>query len=354
MSSAEARPGRRLRLRDPKLWVGLLVTGVTVWLAVRGVSFAELARDLRHANLVVLAVYSIPAYLAGLYLRALRWRHLTDAVQPITTGPLLRATAVGFMVNNLVPLRVGEVVRAWMLAREVGASRAAILGTVLLERVIDAVVVASLALVVLGSQAGGLAVGAPLMVAVVVPILMVLTLRLAPESVVRVTGRLLGPLLPESAVAWVQELLRSFAGGLGSLRGGRHLFWIAFHSFLIWVVFSVLPFYGALEALHVDLGSPRRTLAAAYTTLAAVGVAVALPSAPGFFGPYHFAARLALARFGLSDATALAVGTLSHATFWVVVTLTGLIVLRFRHTSLDETLEAAVESPGKDPRPERR
>jgi uncharacterized membrane protein YbhN (UPF0104 family) len=85
-----------------------------------------------------------------------------------------------------------------------------------------------------------------------------------------------------------------------------------------------------------------------------VGIAVALPSAPGFFGPYHFAARVALARFGVADATALAVGTLAHAAFWVVVTLIGLAVLRFRHTSLDETLEAAAESPGKDPDPERR
>jgi hypothetical protein len=48
------------------------------------------------------------------------------------------------------------------------------------------------------------------------------------------------------------------------------------------------------------------------------------------------------------------VGTLAHATFWVIVTLMGLAVLRFRHTSLDETLEAAAESPGKDPDPERR
>lgn len=334
--------------------MGLAITGVTVWLAVRGVSFADLARDLRHADVPLLAAYSIPAYLAGLYVRALRWRHLTDAVQPITTGPLFRATAVGFMVNNLVPLRVGEVVRAWMLSREVGAPGAAILGTVLLERVIDAVVVSTLALLVLGTQAGGMAIGGPLLAAMVVPILLVATLRLAPEAVVRATDTVLRPFLPESALEWLKNLLRSFSAGLGSLRGGRHLFWIAFHSFLIWGVLSVIPFYGALQALQVDLGSLRHELAAAYTTLAAVGVAVALPSAPGFFGPYHFAARLALARFGLPDATALAVGTLAHAAFWVIVTLTGLMVLRFRHTSLDETLEAAAESPGKDPEPERR
>ena len=354
MSAPRPNSRPRLRLRDPKLWVGLLITGVTVWLAVRGVSFADLAQDLRRADLLVLAAYSVPAYLAGLYVRALRWRHLTDAVQPIDTGPLFRATAVGFMVNNLVPLRVGEVVRAWMLSREVGASGAAILGTVLLERVIDAVVVCSLALLVLGSQAGGMAIGGPLMAAMVVPISLVITLRVAPESVVRAVSVVLGPFLPVSAVEWVQRLMRSFAGGLGSLRGGRHLFWIALHSLLIWGVLSVIPFYGALEALHVDLGSFGRALAASYTTLAAVGIAVALPSAPGFFGPYHFAARVALARFGLPDATALAVGTLAHAAFWVTVTLTGFAVLRFRRTSLDETLEAAGESPGKDPDPEHR
>ena len=50
MSAATPRPRRRLRLRDPKLWLGLLITGVTVWLAVRGVSFEELARDLRRAR----------------------------------------------------------------------------------------------------------------------------------------------------------------------------------------------------------------------------------------------------------------------------------------------------------------
>jgi hypothetical protein len=350
--SAPRRPlRRRLRLRDPRLWLGLAITALTVWLSLRGVSFADLVRDLRAADLGLLALYSIPCYLAALYLRALRWRHLTDAIQPLPLQPLVRATAVGFMVNNLVPLRVGEVVRAWMLSREVGVSGAAVLGTVLLERVIDMVVVGVLAVLVLGTQLERLALGAPLAVAVVVPVGLVVVLRVAPERVVAAVGRLGGPLLPDRVVAWTQRLLRSFAEGLGSLRGGSHLFWIVFHSLVIWGVVSVLPFYGALEALHVDLGSQERMLMASYTTLAAVGIAVALPSAPGFFGPYHFAARLALARFGLPDSTALAVGTLAHAAFWVIVTLMGLAVLQIRHTSLDETLEGADELPDELPPP---
>jgi hypothetical protein len=330
------------RIRDPRIWIGLAITALTLWLALRNVSFSALARDLQRANLLVLAAYAVPSYVAAIYFRALRWRHLTDAVQPIPVGPLFRATAVGFMVNNLFPLRVGEVVRAWSLARETRASGAALLGTVILERVIDAAVVLTLAFALLGVRGSrdgpeALLVGLPLLVAVLIPMGLVLALRLAPEQVVRLTGRVGGLVLPDRLVRLLQGLLHRFA----------------VHSALIWGVASVLPIYGTLAALDVDLGSPLRDLEASYVTLVAVGVAVALPSAPGFFGPYHFAARLALARFGLPEATALAVGTLSHAAFWVVVTALGLMVLRFRHTPLDESLEAAA-APGKDPTPDRR
>jgi hypothetical protein len=342
---APRRRRRRARLRDPRLWLGLAITAVTLWLALRGVSFRDLARDLRQADVVVLVAYSLPAYLVSLWLRALRWRHLTDAVQPIAIGPLLRATAVGFMVNNLAPLRIGEVVRAWTLARETGASGAAILGTVLLERLIDALAVLALAFAILGTRSGAIPLESVLFIGLVIPLGAVVLLRLAPERVVTATGWLIRLGLRERAVAGLQRLVRSLAEGLGSLRGGRHLFWIAWHTVWLWGVLSVIPFYGTLAALGVDLGSPGRNLAAAYSTLVAVGIAVALPSAPGFFGPYHYAARLALGRFGLADSTALAVGTLAHATFWVIVTCAGFAALRFRRTSLDETLEAAVSEP---------
>lgn len=91
-------------------------------------------------------------------------------------------------------------------------------------------------------------------------------------------------------------------------------------------------------------------LIASWTTLAAIGVAVALPSAPGFFGPYHYAARLALERFGVPSESAIAVGTLVHAIFWIQLTGIGLAVLRLRNTSLGEIDEAA--SGSKIPHPQ--
>jgi uncharacterized protein (TIRG00374 family) len=331
------------RLKDPRVWVGLAVTAVSLWLALRGVDFHEVAGDMAQANWVLLLGVSIPAHILALYLRALRWRHLTDPIQPIGTGPLFRATAVGFMANNLIPLRVGEVIRAWYLGRETGASSPALFGTVILERVIDSAVFLFLVGVIVGVYglrlgAGGVALGVPLLVMLSAPMAFVMALRFWPEPAIRLSGAVVRP-ISEPLAARIQDAVASFAEGLGAISRGGHLFWIAFHTVVIWLVVAPLPFWAGIAALHIDLGSPLRTAAATYVLLTAVGIAVAIPSAPGFFGPYHLACRAALTRFGVPQAQALAVGTLAHGIFWVTVTALGLWVLRSHGSSLDELEE---------------
>ena len=71
-------------------------------------------------------------------------------------------------------------------------------------------------------------------------------------------------------------------------------------------------------------------------------MAVALPSAPGFFGVFHYACRLALVRFGVAPEAAVAAGTLIHGVMWTTFTGLGLAVLRLRHTPLAE-LERVAE-----------
>jgi hypothetical protein len=181
-----------------------------------------------------------------------------------------------------------------------------------------------------------------LLVAAVVPLAGMLTLRIAPESFVRAAGRCGQLVLPESSVERLQTLVRRFADGLGSIRGGSHLFWIALHSVVIWFVLSMIPFAAAIPAMGIDLGSLRRTIEASYATLVAVGLAVSLPSAPGFFGLYHTACRLALGLFGVPWGQAVALGTVAHLTFWVSMTALGLVCLRFGRTTLESVeIEAA-------------
>lgn len=343
------------------MWLGIAVTVVFVWLALRDVDFRQVASIIARANWVMLFGLSVPAYVVLVWLRARRWRHLTEPIQPIATAALFRATSVGFMANNVFPLRMGEVVRSWYLARESGANAAALFGSVILERAIDTVSVLLLAFLVLGIWGAGgeadLERGALLLVPVaVLPIAGLVLLRVAPDRVVSVALLLLRP-FPVRISEFVERMLRRFTEGLGALSGGRHLVWITVDSILIWLVFSAVPIWVAFAALGMDLGSPFQTLGAGWMTQAAVGVAVALPSAPGFFGIFHWACKLALVRFGVAPETALAAGTLIHAVMWLTLTGMGLAVLRLRRTPLAAVDPAVAPEPppaGKAPPASRR
>jgi uncharacterized protein (TIRG00374 family) len=336
---------RRSRLRDWRVWFGIGITALSLWVVLRGVSFPELARAVARADWGILLALSVPSYLLVQYLRAVRWRYLTDPIQPLTTGPLFRAVSVGFMANNVFPLRMGEVVRAWYLARETGVSAAAVFGTVVLERVIDTLMVVVLVVGVLFAGRAGddgflEAYVVVLLPIAILPFAALAALRFAPRAVLGPVELLLRP-FPESTARTVLAWLTSFQGGLGALRGGTHLFWIFGHSLTIWLVASTLPVIAGFLALGIEFPSAWEALAAAWAMLAAIGVAVAVPSTPGFFGPFHLAARFALQRFGVAPETAVACGTVIHAVMWVSITGLGLLVLRLRRTSLEEVDQVA-------------
>jgi uncharacterized protein (TIRG00374 family) len=330
------------------------VTALFLWLALRGVPFRDVGRAIAGARWGVLLGLSVPSYFLLVWVRALRWRYLTDPIRPLANLALSRATAVGFLANNVFPLRMGEFVRSWYLARETGVSAAAVFGTVILERVIDTVCVIAMVGLVLPLRASGddagLARGAVLLAPfAVLPILFLWALRARPAQVERLVLALLRPVSARAA-AFVERVIHRFAEGLGALRGGRHLFWIGFHSVVIWLVISIVPIVAAFLALDIELPSAWQSLVAAWTTQAAIGVAVALPSAPGFFGIFHYACRLALVRSGVSPETAVAAGTLIHSVMWLTLSALGFAVLRSRRTSLAEVDHAAdAELPSPDP-----
>ncbi|MCH2186601.1 flippase-like domain-containing protein, partial [Myxococcota bacterium] len=236
-SSGMKRPARARwihRILDWRIWLGLMITVVSIGWAIRGIPIRDVVDAMEGANFWALLLYSAPFYTASVYVRSLRWRHLTNPIAPIARPLLFRAESLGFMVNNLLPLRVGEVVRSWTLAQDSGTSTSAIFGTVVLERVLDVVSVLALAggaLAYVGrsSDVGGLlAEGSFLLLPVgAAPLVVLILMKVAPDFVIRISHRIM-VLLPLSIREKVEALLRSFIEGLGALSGGRHLFWIVF------------------------------------------------------------------------------------------------------------------------------
>lgn len=348
-AAGRKRGGWLRRLTSPRLLLSFAVTGIALWFSLRGLDFSQVWSAIRRADLVALLGLSVPAHLLNIWLRGLRWRHLTAALAPIERGTLVRGQAVGFMANNVFPLRIGEVFRAWYVARETSASGAAIFGTVIVERVVDAIVMLGLAAMVLGlggARAAGLetrSVLLPLLLLALAPLASVLALRVAPERLIAFGSRIWDRVLPERAAERLTTSLHHLADGLRGLQGAASLAWVAAYSLVVWLIFSMIPFAAALIALDIELGSGGQLLLASYVLLMWVGAAVAIPSAPGFFGPYHAACWLALAPFGVPKEMAIALGTLAHGVFWLTTTLSGLLVMRSRATPLPDLADVAPE-----------
>lgn len=325
------------RLRDRRVWLGLAITAFALWFAFRDISWAELWQQLARANWWLLFGASLPAYLWSVQLRAQRWRVLARGVADVPTGAAFRATAVGFMVNNLLPLRIGELVRVWWLAREIRSSVPALVGTWMLERVIDAVFLLGLAALVIGSQVGR----GVLLAAALAPLAATLALRRWPGPALRTVRRVAGLVLSAERADRITGVAGSVARGLAGLRGGQDFARMVGLTFLLWGVAALIPFWAALAALDIDLGGWLGSLRGALLILVYVAAAVALPAAPGFFGPYHAACRYALTPLGVPKELALALGTLAHAVFWIGTTAIGLAALRGGAQRLREAVSAA-------------
>lgn len=330
-------PARGWRRPDPRIVVGIGVSALAIWLAFRDVEVTKVARALAAADLWVAAPISLACYFAMLWVRALRWRHLAAGVGPLPLSPAYRATAIRFMVNNLFPFRLGEVVGPWVVSREVGGSAAAWFGTVVLERAFDLVAIMSLAIFLIAEHIN---LGAFRFLAFV-PILGVAALHLWPTQLLAAARLLVRAVLPRSLAGRLTRLIEQIATGLAGIRDARGLTLVVFHTFLLWVVISPIPFWCAQHALGVDLGSTRRDLLAALMTMVAVAAAVGLPQAPGFVGVYHAACKTLLVVLGVDGDTALAVGTLAHAMFWLSITGLGLVALRGMRSTLGDALRGA-------------
>lgn len=337
-----------------RFWLGIVIAGLSIGYVARGIPAASVLQSLRRANLLLLFSVSIPCYVLSTWVRALRWRHLTNPIAEIPRASLFRAQALGFMVNNLLPLRVGEFVRAWYLARQHGVSGTSILGTVVIERVIDVLSVLLIAAASLAWAGRGgeslLSRGALLLLPVAcVPVMGLVAIRLFPDRVIAVARFFTRPFSPGIG-ATLERLLGSFADGLRSLSLGTHLSWILFHTLVIWLLLSTIPVMVGIYAFGLDLGTPADILMVSWILLAAVGVAVAIPSAPGFFGTYQLAFNSVLERFGVAPAEALALGLLVWFVFWSTLVALGLLVLRSQRTSWSELTLHSSKDPATESR----
>ena len=312
---------------------------------LRSVDLQELARQLASTRWewVVPAVVVGPA---GLWVRAIRWRYLFP---PGAKPPgLVAANMIGYMANNVLPLRAGEFVRVYVAARRLTARPGAALGanlwlvgaTLIVERILDSLtlvlILAVLVLFIAVPPALQYAAVAVLAVDAAVAIVL-LVLAIAPARARRVLARL-SRRWPRVDVH-AARIFDTVERGLEGVRARAHLLPLLSWTALAWL----LPAFGAwalLRAVHLDLPP-----LAGWTVLTFVGFGISIPSAPGYVGVWHAAAVLALSMFGVGQAAALGYAILYHASQFVPITLVGWLFLVREHVTLGEAARARPVEP---------
>jgi glycosyltransferase 2 family protein len=284
-----------------KFWVGILISVVCLYVVFRGIEWGEVLVTLQSANYVYLAIAAL-LNLSTIWLRAERWKYLLEPIKQLTFLQLVPATMIGFMANNILPARAGEFIRAYLLGTKEDIKKTAAFATIILERVCDMVTVLVFLVIVLltvkfpqtpdaaGSnslsslfspalmqKAGILSV---IFVAGLVGFLVLL--KEFPQATTRIVRLCLTP-FPEALHHKVIELLESFREGLQVLKTGTHLLYLIFWSLIVWLAICGGGWF-VLLAFGLDV--PFLT---AIFIVVLVAFAVAVPSSPGYVGPFHAA-----------------------------------------------------------------
>jgi glycosyltransferase 2 family protein len=329
--------------------LGIAISIVAVAVVVRSVDLGAawaVLRSARPAWIVLLVAFVA----IDVLLRAVRWRVLLAPLAQVQLRATLASLLVGYLANNVLPARLGEVVRSHDLGQRTGVSRAAVLGTIVVERVVDTLVVvsiASLAILVLsvrGVVASAVLVGLAVSALLVVGVAAGIAAHRLPGAA-RVGGFL-------DRWPQVRDVLTRLREGLTVAADLRTLLLSVALTFGSWSS-TVLAFAAAAQAVGFEPTMGQAALLAAGTNLA-----TAVPAAPGYVGTFELAAVTIAASVGIDGETALAFAVLVHATSLLLTSIGGATALvlggRQAHDSPeglppDRRAAPAVTDPGRTP-----
>ncbi len=309
-------------LKQKTLWIGVIISLGLLAVVFYGTDLGAIGDAFRTANYFYL-LPAIALYFIGVVMRAVRWHYLLRSIKPIGIWRLFQVTVIGYMVNDLLPFRIGELARAYILGETERISKASVLVTILLERVFDGVTmllfigVASFFLPLNEALRTLLLLGSLLFAAIVVGLGIAVSLRERLDALMR---RALER-LPEKWSARGLRLADSFFLGLSVLRNPVDAVAALAFSILAWLFEAGMYAVLAL-GFGIALPFPVFVLATAVANLVTI-----VPSTPGYVGVFDVPVKAILALFGVNESVAASYTLLLHATLIVPVVFLGLALM---------------------------
>ncbi|HYN05806.1 MAG TPA: lysylphosphatidylglycerol synthase transmembrane domain-containing protein [Vicinamibacterales bacterium] len=308
-------------------WHTLFIAALTLgllWLFFRNIELRETWHAITHARpglILAAVVITLLTYV----IRAWRWQALLRPIGHARFRTAFRTTVIGFTATFLLPARIGEILRPYLLARTEGLKATATFATIIIERLLDVATVVMLfavALPIVNVDVGSEVKTASAIAAAgaVAGLIVLFTLAGHPERLGRWAGKLARH-LPSRAAQATEHLVRTFAEGLQVMRHPGQLVLAAFWSVPLWVSIALGVW---LTSLAFDLTFP---FMGSFLVLALLAAGVSLPT-PGGVGGFHYTYLLALTQFfGAPKEASAAAAVVLHAVSFVPVTIVGLVFM---------------------------
>ncbi|HXC25834.1 MAG TPA: lysylphosphatidylglycerol synthase transmembrane domain-containing protein [Gemmatimonadaceae bacterium] len=306
--------------------IGIALSVGLLWWALRGVSPSLVWHELSHANLWVLGLATLCSTLI-FPLRARRWQTILDPIYPkLPLGPLWRSTAIGMMINNVVPARAGEVARAYALTRETPVPFSASIASLAVDRVFDAIILLLLAFLavfspsfpqnvqIAGQSVTHWAIGGTILVGLLTAALY--SLVFFPTQLIKLFelfARKLSPAIEEKGRA----VLVTFSQGLSVLKSPGHFVAVFLWTVAHWLL-NAFGWWIGMWAVGISV-----PFSATLLLQALVALGVAVPAAPGYFGVFESISVLGLRIYRIPAALATSWAIGFHILSFLPITLIG-------------------------------
>lgn len=307
-------------LKRWQFWLGIAISAVFLYLALRGLDLVEVWYNIRTARYWWL-IPGVAIYFFGVWARTWRWHYM---LRPVKTVPLVRLfpiVCIGYMGNNIYPARIGEVIRAFVLRGTEGVSVSVSLATILVERIFDGVTM--LLFVFVGLPLAPSIPGDWRRFVIIFSLLffgalgVFFAVAVSPRTAQRVYNWFIDHLVPTRFREPIRGFADRFMEGLAFLRSPRDVAMIFVTSLVVWLA-ETGKYWFVMHAFDFEV-----SFFVLMLMNGVVNLFTTIPSAPGYIGTFDEPGIEILKAFGVEGSIAAAYTLVLHAALWFPITALG-------------------------------
>jgi glycosyltransferase 2 family protein len=321
---------------NKKVILGIAISIVLIYFSFRDVNFRDALEHIKKINLVYAAL-SLFFIVLMQALRSYRWGVILSPLEKINQFTLFSVTCVGFLAISVIPARLGELARPFLISRKSSVKMSSGLGTVAMERVLDflsILIITILMLFVFWQKLPVEMIISAVLFFIITLIMIFFTVSLVwrREKALLVIQWFVRK-LPGQIFDKIDPLIHHFIDGFGVIKNVKMLLHLFFLSAVVWLV-DVAAIYSLFLAFGFNL-----PVLAAFVVMVILIAGIAIPTAPGFIGNWHVACILGLSLFGVAKLESASFALVYHFLSMMIVVILGVVFLPFNKFSISDMKE---------------